>query len=69
MYDRVLYLVAFFSKKIDVYKVNCNIYDKELLAIIKTFKEQKPELLSIETKVLSNYKNLKWFITTKQLNR
>ena len=48
---------------------NYKIYDKELLAIIRAFEEWYPELTrtSIEDPiyVLSNYKNLEYFITSK----
>jgi hypothetical protein len=37
--DRILRLVAFFSKKHSVTECNYEIYDKELLAIIRCFKE------------------------------
>ena len=51
---------------------NYNIYNKELLAIIKAFKEYRPELASYDNnmpvKVLIDYKNLEYFITTKRLN-
>ena len=73
MHDGMLRSVAFFSKKITLQKCNYEIYDKELFAIIKAFKEWQPEL-SLETNeieptnVLTNYKNLEYFITTKRLN-
>ena len=35
----VLYLVAYFSKKISSAEYNYEIYDKELLAIIRCFEE------------------------------
>jgi hypothetical protein len=61
------------SKKMTVSECNYEIYDKELLAIIKVFEEWKPELAGIlmdnPVKIFINYKNLKWFITTKRLNR
>ena len=53
-------------------KRNYNIYDKELLAIVKSFKEYRLELTPYENKVLvkvlTDYKNLEYFITTKKLN-
>ena len=52
---------------------NYEIYDKKLLAIIRVFKEWRSELASIDSlkavTVYSDYKNLEYFITTKQLNR
>ena len=53
-------------------KRNYDIYNKELLAIIKAFEEYRPKLTSynddMPVKVLTNYKNLKYFIITKRLN-
>ncbi|KAH0604594.1 uncharacterized protein H6S33_006262 [Morchella sextelata] len=47
------------------------IYDKELLAIIRSFEEWRPELegAAHPIAVISNYKNLEYFMSTKQLNR
>ena len=53
----------------------CNyiIYNKELLAIMKSFKMWKPELASMDSKrpvkMYTDHKNLKHFMTTKQLNQ
>ena len=47
------------------------IYDKELLAIVKSFESWRPELASVNkpVKVLTDHWNLEHFMTTKQLNR
>ncbi|KAH0606496.1 uncharacterized protein H6S33_003330 [Morchella sextelata] len=47
------------------------IYDKELLAIIRSFEEWRPELegTAHPIAVISNHKNLEYFMSTKQLNR
>jgi hypothetical protein len=48
---------------------NYDIYDKELLAIVKTLKEFRAELMSVENMlVLTDHKNLEYFTTTKLLN-
>ena len=55
---------------------NYLIYDKELLAIVRSFEEFRPELIPyIGTKdsdrpirVYSDYKALEYFITLKKLN-
>jgi hypothetical protein len=48
---------------------NYDIYDKELLAIMKTLKEFRAELMSVKNMlVLTDHKNLEYFITTKLLN-
>jgi hypothetical protein len=64
--------VAFFLKKIAPAETNYIIYNKELLAIIQAFKTWRLELTSIPPKgpikVLLDYYNLEYFMTTKQLN-
>ena len=67
----VLYPVAYFSKKHLPAKCNYEIYDKELMAIIKCFEEWRPELESTlhPIQVLSDYRNLEYFISTKLLSR
>ena len=49
------------------------IYDKELLAIVKSFEVWRPEVASAApdkpVKVYTDHKNLEYFMTTKQLNR
>ena len=65
----VLYSVAYFSKKMASTKCNYEIYDKKLLAIIWCFEEWRPELkrTGLSVKVLTDHKNLEYFITTKKL--
>jgi hypothetical protein len=69
--DGVLQPVAFFSKKHTPAKCNYNIYDLELMAIIRAFEEWEPELMgSPQTiNVVTDHKNLEYFMTTKKLNR
>lgn len=73
MHDGVLRPVAFFSKKMKPAECNYMIYDKELLAIIRSFETWKPELTSVApenpVKVYTDHRNLEHFMTTKQLNR
>jgi hypothetical protein len=66
-----LHPIAYFSKKHTPAECNYKIYDKELLAIIRTFEEWRPELEGAmhPISVLSDRKNLEYFMTTKQLNR
>jgi len=49
---------------------NYEIYDKELLAIIRCFEQWRPELegAAFPIDVLSDHKNLQYFATTKQLS-
>ena len=58
--DKVLYPIVYFSKRLNPAEYNYEIYNKELLAIIRYFKQQQPELESAGflIKVFSNYKNL-----------
>jgi hypothetical protein len=69
--DNILYPVAYFSKKHSPAECNYEIYDKELMAIMRAFEEWRPELQSIinPIRVLSDHKNLEYFTTTKLLNR
>jgi hypothetical protein len=69
--NNILHPVAYFSKKHSLVECNYEIYDKELMAIVRAFKEWHPELQSIidPIHVLSNHKNLEYFTTTKLLNR
>ena len=71
MHSKMLKPIAYFSKKMTPAKCNYMIYDKELLAIVRSFKTWRPELASVEepVKVLTDHRNLKHFMTTKQLNR
>ena len=39
--DKIQYPVIYYSKKLTPLKLNYNIYDKELLAIITVLKEQR----------------------------
>jgi hypothetical protein len=69
--EGVLRPVAFFSKKHTSVECNYEIYDKELLAIIRCFEEWRPELEGSENPilVLSDHRNLEYFMSTKMLNR
>ena len=69
--DGLLHPVAFFSKKHLPAECNYEIYDKELMAIIRSFEEWRSHLESAEgvIEVLCDHKNLEYFITTNILNR
>jgi hypothetical protein len=66
----VLHPVAFFSKTMNPAECNYEIYDKELLAIIRCFEQWRSELegAAFPIMVLSDHKNLQYFTTTKQLS-
>ena len=65
----VLHPVAYFSRKMAPAKCNYKIYDKKLLAIIRCFEEWRPELehTGLPVKVLTNHKDLEYFMSTKKL--
>ena len=69
--DGILHPVAFFSTKHSPAKCNYKIYDKELMAIVRAFEHWRAELQSVENpiKVLSDHKNLEYFMTSKLFNR
>ena len=66
----VLHPVVYFLKRLNSAKYNYKIYNKELLAIIKYFKQWRPKLKGTKflIKVFSDHKNLQYFMTIKQLS-
>jgi hypothetical protein len=68
-----LHSVTFFSKNLASIECNYEIYDKELLIIVRCFEQWRFELLftesSVSVKMLIDHKNLKYFMFIKQLNR
>ena len=56
--EGVLYSVVYFLKQLSPAECNYEIYNKELLAIIRCFKQWRPELKSTRflIKVFSDYK-------------
>jgi RNase H-like domain found in reverse transcriptase/Reverse transcriptase (RNA-dependent DNA polymerase)/Integrase zinc binding domain len=67
----ILRPVAYFSSKHSSTECNYEIYDKELLAIIKCLEEWRPELQGTQEsfEILTDHKNLEYFTTTKALNQ
>ena len=67
----ILHPIAFMSKKFDPSECNYEIYDKELLAIVRCFETWRAELQGLDhpIRVLTDHRNLEYFMTTKQLNR
>ena len=59
------------SRKFDPTECNYEIYDKELLAIVRSFESWRAELqgAAILITVLTDHRNLEYFMTTKQLTR
>ncbi len=69
--DGLLHLVAFFSKNLNPVECNYEIYDKELLAIIRCFEQWRLELegIGVPIKVITDHKSIEYFMTTKKLSR
>jgi hypothetical protein len=69
--QEVLHSVAYFFKKHNSVECNYEIYDKELMAIVRCFEEWRSELkeFAFSISVISNHKNLEYFASIKQLSR
>ena len=68
--DGLFHPLAFFYRKHSPQEINYKIYDKELLAIIKFFKEWHLmlERAKLPVKILTDHRNLQYFMSTKQLS-
>lgn len=66
-----LHPVAFYSRKLSPAEINYDVYNKEMLAIIESFREFRPWLIGTSTpvSVVSDHKNLEYFMSTRILNR
>jgi len=66
-----LHPVEFHSRKFQPAEINYEIHDKELLAVVDTFKHWQPycEGAMHQVQVVSDHQNLEYFTTTKVLNR
>ena len=62
-------MIAFYSKTIAETKLNYPIYNKKILVIVSGFLNWRVELedTTDQIKIVSNYKALEYFITTKAL--
>lgn len=66
--EGILRPVAYFSKKNTPAECNYEIYDKELLAIVKCLQQWDAELRSVkEFKIVTDHKNLEYFTTVRRL--
>ncbi|KAK1913711.1 hypothetical protein P3342_006954 [Pyrenophora teres f. teres] len=67
----VLQPIAFFSKKHSAAECNYDIYDLELMGIIRAFEEWEPELMGSghQVSVVTDHKNLEYFMSSKSLTR
>ena len=70
-HDKFLHPVAFHSRKFTSAEVNYDVCDKELLAIVDSFKKWRRYLegARLQVHVISDHNNLELFATTKILNR
>ncbi len=68
--NEILHSVAYFSKKHNSIEYNYEIYNKELMIIVHTFKKWwlKLEDFIYFVKMIMNHKNLEYFMLIKQLN-
>ncbi len=68
--NEILHLVAYFLKKHNSVECNYEIYDKELMIIVCTFKKwwSKLEDFIYSVEMIMNHKNLEYFMSIKQLS-
>ncbi len=68
--NEILHSIAYFLKKHNLIECNYKIYDKELMIIVCTFKKwwSKLEDFIYSVEMITNHKNLKYFMSIKQLN-
>jgi len=66
-----IYPVVFHSRMFSALELNYNVYDKELLAIFEAFKIWRHYLegSTLPIDVVTDHKNLEYFLTTKVLTR
>jgi transposase InsO family protein len=69
--DGYLHPCAYRSSKMSPAEKNYDIYDKELLSVVLAFQDWRVYLEGSphHIQVISDHKNLEYFLTTKQLNR
>jgi len=68
--DDEWYPIAYFSKTMAPAELNYQVHDKEMLAIVKSFGQWRPELMGspYKIRVYTDHKALEYFMSTKQLN-
>jgi len=65
----VIHPVAFFSRSLSAAEINYDIHDKELLAIIASFKHFRQYLIGSNTTILTDHSSLTYFTKNHNLNR
>ncbi len=68
--NEIFHSVTYFSKKHNSVECNYEIYDKELMIIVCAFKKWWSKLKNFiySVEMITNHKNLKYFMSTKQLS-
>ena len=63
--------IAFHSRKFSTTKINYEIHDKEILAIVDSFQEWRHLLegATHQITIYTDHKNLEYFMSTRALNR
>ena len=69
--DNHLHPIAYYSRKLSPAEINYEVYDKELLGVVESFRDMRAWLHSSDTPVhvISDHKNLEYFMTSRILNR
>ena len=65
--DGILRPCAYYFKKNSPAECNYEIYDKEMLTIIRCLEEWDAELRSVKFEIRTDHKNLEYFMTVKKL--
>lgn len=67
----LLHPVAYFSRKLSPTEINHKLYNKELLAVVKSFSDMRAWLIGMNpaVSVISDHKRLQYFMTSCVLNR
>ena len=70
-FDNNLHPIAFYSRKLSPHEINYDVHDKELLAIIESFRDMRAWLLGspFPITVICDHKNLEHFMSSQVLNR
>lgn len=69
--DGRLHPVGYFSRKLTPAEINYEVYDKELLAVVESFRDMRAWLhgTTQPVSVVSDHKNLEYFMSSRVLNR
>ena len=69
--QNLLHPTSYYSRKFTPSEINYEIHDKELLAIVDSFRDMRSWLISSPhpISVISDHKNLEYFMTSRILNR